>query len=169
MNRDIKPISLSSITISGLKSIDSRGQTIQLTPSTVLLGANGSGKSNLLSAFALLRAASHDKLDAYVGRYRAQRLLHYGSKHTQEIQIKLVFDLSQRILTHILSLSYKLPDSLFPYSGLVGQRIEVRQDLERINDILRDIYVYQFHDTSDLTDQATRLHPRRKSPQARRL
>ena len=43
---------LKRIRVAGWKSI--KDQTVDLTPLTVVIGANGAGKSNLLSLFKLL-------------------------------------------------------------------------------------------------------------------
>lgn len=84
---------LTSLHIAGFKSIDAnQGQTITLGDITVLLGVNGSGKSNLLSFFSLLQALATGKLDSYVGRYGVNRLLHYGTKQTQVLKFQLKFD-----------------------------------------------------------------------------
>jgi energy-coupling factor transporter ATP-binding protein EcfA2 len=45
---------LKTIRIAGWKSI--KDQTLELTPLTVVIGANGAGKSNLLSLFKLLNS-----------------------------------------------------------------------------------------------------------------
>jgi predicted ATPase len=83
---------LKTIRIAGWKSI--KDQTLDLTPLTVIIGANGAGKSNLLSLFKLLNAMfantpgfrNHVALSGY-----ADSLLHYGSKQTPVAQIELAF------------------------------------------------------------------------------
>ena len=47
-------LKLDRLEIKGFKSISSEGQNIDLGDITVLLGANGSGKSNLVSFFKML-------------------------------------------------------------------------------------------------------------------
>jgi predicted ATPase len=80
---------IQSITIEGFKSIKSI-RDLALRPINILIGANGSGKSNFLEAFILLGASEAGELDSYVARYGgADRLLHFGSKSTQEIYIPL--------------------------------------------------------------------------------
>jgi len=76
-----------SITIKGFKSIRSI-EDLYLRPVNLLIGANGSGKSNFLEAFVFLGAADAGELDSYVKRYGgADKQLHFGSKTTQEIYI----------------------------------------------------------------------------------
>ena len=60
---------LREIHLKGFKSID--GQTEQVIPLgdvTVLLGANGSGKSNLVSFFKMLNYMTTGALQQYVGK-----------------------------------------------------------------------------------------------------
>jgi predicted ATPase len=83
---------LKQVHIAGWKSI--KDQTLDLTPLTVVIGANGAGKSNLLSLFKLLNAmfASTPGLRNYVGLSGfSDSLLHYGSKQTPIAEMKLIF------------------------------------------------------------------------------
>ncbi len=50
-----------NVRINNYKSIP--GLTLDLGRVTVFIGANGSGKSNILEAIALASAAAHNKLD----------------------------------------------------------------------------------------------------------
>ena len=80
------------VQIAGWKSI--KDQTIDLTPLTVVIGANGAGKSNLLSLFKLLNVmfAKTPGLRNYVGMSGfSDSLLHYGSKQTPIASMKLTF------------------------------------------------------------------------------
>ncbi len=59
---------LKEMHIKGYKSIDGQhGQTIPLGDLTILLGANGSGKSNLVSFFS-------EHLQEWLGRYSLSEL-----------------------------------------------------------------------------------------------
>jgi predicted ATPase len=83
---------LKRIRVVGWKSI--KNQTIDLTPLTVVIGANGAGKSNLLSLFKLLNAmfANTPGLRNYVGQSGyADSLLHYGIKETPVAEIEVTF------------------------------------------------------------------------------
>jgi hypothetical protein len=58
----------------------------------VLIGANGSGKSNLLGVFRLLADLAEDRLQNHIGRQGgANAILHFGLKHTSKLRIKLRF------------------------------------------------------------------------------
>ena len=82
---------LSAITIKGFRSIGSV-EDLAIRPINVLIGANGSGKSNFLGVFKLLQAIRAGRLQDYVARAGgADRLLHFGSKVTEELVIRLTF------------------------------------------------------------------------------
>lgn len=83
---------LKRIRVVGWKSI--RNQTVELTPLTVAIGANGAGKSNLLSILKLLNAmfSNTPSFRNYVGQHGfADSLLHYGSTETPVAEMELVF------------------------------------------------------------------------------
>ncbi|MHB1422876.1 MAG: AAA family ATPase [Gemmataceae bacterium] len=83
---------LKRIRVVGWKSI--KNQTVDLTPLTVVIGANGAGKSNLLSHFKLLNAmfAQTPGFRNYVGQSGfADSLLHYGWRETPVAEMELVF------------------------------------------------------------------------------
>jgi len=73
---------LKKITVHGFKSIER--QTIELGALNVVIGANGSGKSNLLDALSFFRACALGKRDDWVKRQGgAERLLYHGKKMTK--------------------------------------------------------------------------------------
>lgn len=78
---------ISEISLKGYKSIRAI-EGLQLRPINVLIGANGSGKSNFLGALKLLRstAMGGSELSHLVARSGgADRLLHFGAKVTNSI------------------------------------------------------------------------------------
>jgi len=76
-----------SITIEGFKSIRSI-KDFPLRPINLLIGANGSGKSNFLEAFVFLGEAEAGRMDSYVAYHGgADKLLYFGSKTTQKIHV----------------------------------------------------------------------------------
>lgn len=78
-----------SITIEGFKSIRSI-KDLYLRPVNLLIGANGSGKSNFLDAFVFLGETYAGNLGSYVAYYGgAEKQLHFGSKNTQRIYVSL--------------------------------------------------------------------------------
>ena len=80
---------LERIEIKGYKSI--RELDLELRPINLLIGANGSGKTNFLSFFEFLRNINNQNLRSYVAERGAEKLLHKGAKVTPEISAKLSF------------------------------------------------------------------------------
>ena len=79
-------LTVNKIAVKGFKSIGEA--EVELRPVNVLIGANGSGKSNLIEVFSFLRAVRAGRLDDYVARAGgAGRILHYGAGVTQELRI----------------------------------------------------------------------------------
>ena len=92
---------LKRIHLKGWKSI--RDQSINLNPLTVVIGANGSGKSNLLSLIRMLGEifSSEPNMRSYVAiNGTASSLLHYGPRETKSIDVELAFETSSGELTY---------------------------------------------------------------------
>lgn len=86
---------LKRISLKGWKSI--RDQSINLNPLTVAIGANGSGKSNLLSFIAMFADifSSKPRMRSYVRTHgAANSLLYHGTRETQAIDLELTFGTS---------------------------------------------------------------------------
>ena len=84
-------LELDYITVRGFKSIASI-EKLGLGPLNVLIGPNGSGKSNFIGAFSFLNAIRSGGLQGYVARSGgADKILHFGSKETDEIRIEVSF------------------------------------------------------------------------------
>jgi predicted ATPase len=75
---------LRKIKINGFKSIES--QEIYLNDLNVVIGANGSGKSNLIGVFRLLERVLSHNLQMFVAG-DPDRFLHHGRKHTPELSL----------------------------------------------------------------------------------
>ncbi|MBI1904413.1 MAG: AAA family ATPase [Planctomycetia bacterium] len=102
---------ISRIELSGFKSI--RRAEINLTRINVLIGANGSGKSNLVSFFELLRASLGKKLQEYVARHGGPgALLYLGPKQTSEIVAALTLRTPAGTGTLHQRLVFSAPDTL---------------------------------------------------------
>jgi predicted ATPase len=81
---------LNRIKLKGYKSI--KEMDLSLSSLNVLIGANGAGKTNLISTFTLLNELVNKRLNVFVGRSgRAETLLHFGQKTTEKIEIELDF------------------------------------------------------------------------------
>jgi predicted ATPase len=85
---------LKRLVLKGFKSI--REMDLELRPLNVLIGANGAGKSNLISFFRML-----NEMTGIIGMLRdhvviaggAQSLLYYGPEVTSQVEARLDFDM----------------------------------------------------------------------------
>ena len=117
------PNALDYITIRGFKSIASI-EKLPLTACNVLIGPNGSGKSNFIGVFAFLHAIREGRLRNYVIEAGgAEKVLHFGSKTTKEIDFQLSFapafnPTAQAVhpLEYVLTLAPTKDDGLYPAS-----------------------------------------------------
>jgi predicted ATPase len=102
---------LNRITLKGFKSI--REMDLPLGSLNVLIGANGVGKSNLLSFFRLLNALGEQNLQLFVGKQGgANALLHHGRKRTPQLEAKMYFDIASGKNTYAMTLIGVAPDDL---------------------------------------------------------
>ena len=103
---------LERLKLTGYKSI--REAELDFTKLNVLIGANGAGKSNLVSFFSFLPAALNAKLDGYVGRHGGPNaLLHFGAKRTSEIAVAATVRTMEGTGVLYQRLGFRAPDSLF--------------------------------------------------------
>ncbi|MCQ2280801.1 MAG: AAA family ATPase [Bacteroidales bacterium] len=85
-------LKLNEIRLTGYKSIDSEQKIPINEDVTVLIGANGVGKSNLISFFQMLGFSITGSLQRYVAEHGfANSFLHYGSKQTPSMSARLAF------------------------------------------------------------------------------
>lgn len=78
---------MDSVSIKGYKSF--KDITVPLNKINILIGSNGSGKSNFLSVFELLGKAYEGRLAMYVAQSGGvDKLLHNGRKATDRIRIE---------------------------------------------------------------------------------
>lgn len=80
---------LSRMTISGYKSI--KKCDISFRKINVLIGSNGAGKSNFISAFSLLQNILAKNLQVTVAQSGVNALLYQGRKVTEEIAFEVFF------------------------------------------------------------------------------
>jgi predicted ATPase len=170
--RLMPPKTLHHIRIQGFKSI--RSITLdELRPVNIVIGANGSGKSNLLGAFAFLREIAAGRLFNYVGTAGgADKILHFGSKTTETISLRVCFDNAGAragisAQGYDLTLSPTVGDGLFPsreeirFAGYPTSLIEWQQGREAgVSNLASEVVtkglrqgldqwrLYHLHDTS---------------------
>jgi predicted ATPase len=163
---------LQRITLKGFKSI--REMDLEFRPLNVLIGANGAGKSNLVSFFKMLNEMIGGRLQEYIaGVGRAHSVLHFGPKVTPQLEARLEFKVSDGVDTYNMRLFHAAGDSLvfaeenfsFHRSGfstareislgaghveshLIDDAYRNDSSVKFIRLLLSDCRVYHFHDTS---------------------
>ena len=82
---------LDYITVQGFKSIESV-EELAIGPLTVLIGPNGSGKTNFVGVFSFLNAVREGRLQEYVVKAGgADKVLHFGSDATSRLHVRISF------------------------------------------------------------------------------
>lgn len=168
---------LTKLEIKGYKSIREMRDLV-LGPINVLIGANGAGKSNLMSFFKMLNSmtSSPGNLQFYIGKVGgANALLYYGAATTPQIQAHLTFRTDSGLNEYAFRLFHAAQDTLifaeerFRYTkyDFNGERIwmnlesghrEARiiasaeqgdKTAKVILALMKQCIVYQFHNTSE--------------------
>jgi predicted ATPase len=112
---------LKRIVLNGFKSIGALD--LELRPLNILIGANGGGKSNLVSFFRMLHEMAAGRLQYFIATEgRAHSILHYGPKQTPEITATLEFGKDQGEYIYHQRLFYVPGDSLAFAEENLGQR-----------------------------------------------
>jgi predicted ATPase len=102
---------LRRIILKGFKSI--KEVDLELRPLNVLIGANGAGKSNLVSFFKMVNEMMAGRLQQYIGTAgRAQSLLYFGSKVTPQIESRLEFEVDKGVDIYAMRLFHAAGDTL---------------------------------------------------------
>jgi predicted ATPase len=162
---------LDRVIVRGFKSI--REMDLRLTPLNILIGANGSGKSNFISLFQLINRIIERKLQLYVKQSGgAETFLYFGRKITGELYFKLHFEKNSyqvsllptrdnRLIFNQEKIRYWHPVSGTVVEGVTanagddesrdrfGRSAEKHIGEEQIRNIMNGWKVNHFHDTSD--------------------
>ncbi|MEW6209379.1 MAG: AAA family ATPase [Acidobacteriota bacterium] len=102
---------LRRVTLNGFKSI--KEMDIELHALNLLIGANGAGKSNLVSFFKMLNEMMAGRLQEYIGTSgRAHSLLHFGPKVTPQIEARLEFEIVNATDIYTMRLFHAAGDTL---------------------------------------------------------
>ena len=148
---------MESIYIKGFKSI--KELHLPLKPINILIGANGSGKSNFLSFFEFLQQIYNKNLQGHIAlNGGVDKFLYNGSEVTQEIEGKLTFPtnaysfilkkgennlrFSKEILSYYdnnYEVSNFSTETYLHSSGMPGAKY--------IKDYLEEVRKYHFHNT----------------------
>ena len=105
---------LTQITIKGFKSIAfDRPVTLEVGDINILLGANGAGKSNIVSFFKMLGQMMNGNLQKFVAQSGTnQKFLYYGPKKTPTLSADIRLDDNGSQDIYSFSLSNAIPDRL---------------------------------------------------------
>ncbi len=162
---------LDTITVKGFKSIASMDK-LKLGPINVLVGPNGSGKSNFIGVFSFLHSLREGRLRDYVIKAGgADKVLHFGSKVTAELNLHISFQ--EGVNQYDIALQPTEADELYPsqelayfwdkkryptkaYSNsLVSRGTEAAISDQRLSGVAKYVgdhldrwRLYHFHDTS---------------------
>lgn len=156
---------LNQIKIKGFKSICD--QTVDLTAVNILIGGNGIGKTNFISALELLRNIYDGQLQKYVISHGgAGSLLHLGRKTTSDIILDIevenhenknryLVDLAEsRDTLYISKANTAFFNGVWHYQGCDKNVLEATIKTDRcgqayyVGPLLNQFRVYHFHDTS---------------------
>jgi predicted ATPase len=164
---------LRKVTIRGYKSIAYNNPvSMHLGDVNILLGANGAGKSNIVSFFRMLGYMMSKSFGVYVEKSgTANSILHYGPKKTPVMSGTLEFTDNKSVDSYHFSLSNAAPDRLIiteesikwhrktenkPYEVLLEPNFRESALADSKDSVAKSIYwmlsyckVYQFHDSSN--------------------
>jgi predicted ATPase len=152
------------IEIQGYKSI--KEQRIDLQNINILIGANGSGKSNFLSFFEFLKNIYRQNLREYVALHgSADKFLHKGDKITEEISAFLKFGNNGYFLTlkkgeqdfiftkeglrYDANSSMKNPVEIVTFNTESNLRNNASPIVAHIKEYLNALEKYHFHDAGE--------------------
>lgn len=163
---------LSRLSLSGFRSIRSL-RDLEFGQLNVLIGANGAGKSNLISLFRMLNAIALGGLTDYVARAGyADSVVFGGVKTTETLEAELTFEVRPGAYSYHCILEANATGFMYFSQEEVGwldkktgeghsSSIVARPDESGLNEaggvnltaravsrILGSTLVYQFHDTS---------------------
>ena len=156
---------LEHVAITGFKSI--KELDLKMEPINILIGANGSGKSNFISLFTFLRNLSEGKLQNYVEKNGfANNFFHFGAKTVSNIEINLdvgfngyhvVFEHGSSDDVLVFKAEHCTIKSSYKDFTVKGSKGEsgLLSDSEAVSppvrdftrEYLKDCRVYHFHDT----------------------
>lgn len=173
---------LSQLALKGYKTIEDG--SLSFGSLSVVIGANGAGKSNLISFFRLLgwMTNSTGGLQEFIAKSGgANSILSGGAARTNEIEASLEISTDAGLNEYSLRLVYGSPDTLFvagekfrysapkfatkaSWTELPGGQPESGLHVRAADDgtaktilrLLRSLKVYQFHNTSDSAAIKTR-------------
>ena len=172
MRKGYTNIRLKEVEIRGYKSIDfEKAVNLVLGDVNIMLGANGAGKSNIVSFFKMLSFMMSKSFANYVEMSGTSNyLMHYGAKRTPFIEGKLTFTDGKSEDIYQFKLANAAPDRLIvieesikwhrggedkPYEIVLEPYFKESALADSPDPVAKSIYrmlsfckVYQFHDSS---------------------
>jgi len=162
-----------SLTIKGFKSIRNL-ENLELRDLNVLIGANGTGKSNFISFFTMLHEMVEERLQLWATRQgSADRILSFGTNETKKIVAEIKFGLNGYRFTLVPGgddrFTFSREDHYFhgvhfqakrPWLSLgsghseskLREAVRTASSYDQVAycyDSISDWKLYHFHDTSD--------------------
>lgn len=158
---------LDKLKLTGFKTI--RQLELDLNSLNILIGANGAGKSNLITLFRLLNQMVEGNFQLFVRQQGgADAWLHFGRKQTEQIHIELRFGKNEYHVTWVPTLDDRLifadettvfhgdrnPDyeAFLGMGNLESQLLRAGENRSVPSYVLKALKqwkVYHFHDTSE--------------------
>lgn len=145
---------LKTLTLKGFKSISEVGASLHFGDITILLGANGVGKSNVVSFFSMLNYMLNGNLQTYLAEQGfADSILYYGAKQTRQIQASIDFTDDKLHNAYRFALSHAAGDILiFAEEQLVyQQKEELPASTIEFTPAAREADVLQYVKRKDIT------------------
>ena len=160
---------LEYIKIEGFKSI--KAMELELKSINVLIGSNGSGKSNFIAFFRMVHAIFNRQLQRYVIEEKADNLLYFGRKTTESLYGKMIFTEDKiNNNAYLFELNQTNEGGLFIQREASGYNVLKNDDLNGyygaqnieeshipgsnsfrnicLQKYLKNLQIYHFHDTS---------------------
>ncbi|MDR2084867.1 MAG: AAA family ATPase [Bacteroidales bacterium] len=157
------------IEIEGYKSI--KELKMEMKPLNILIGSNGSGKSNFISFFKLLNAIANGQLQRFLREEDVDKLLYFGRKTTSELYGKVIFTEGESNNAYYFNLAQTNTGGLFIGLEGSGYNVDYNDDSQNyfnnynleeskfarsleyprnryLNNYLTSFRVFHFHDTS---------------------
>lgn len=161
---------LERVKIEGFKSIQSLDLTLKHL--NILIGANGSGKSNFIAVFKFLNQMVNKNLQLFVGKSGGvNTILHFGQKFTEQIELYFQFGNDSYLNAYECTLIPAIDESLIfaqesvyfqnkirfeePIGNFLGKGhfesklSEYKRIAKYVHLTIETWKVYHFHDTSD--------------------
>ena len=185
-NRELLMHQLEKFSLQGFRSIKQLDD-FSLGAITVLIGANGSGKSNLIGFFRMMNHMMLGGLQPFLqSGGGASNLLHFGPKQTRFLSANLVFRSDQGLNTYHCELTFAAVDRLMfvneelkfqvngsnypkiipiennePVESQLSRYLDQNRRTERfIKGFLDKTRVFHFHDTSVTSQMRNYCDPR---------